>query len=188
MSNILNIDKNCNYYELVFLNEKNGSEKLLPEVEIYDYDLSKDKFYIILNHINNKINIKPYQKEWKEYLYDDIYYQTHNFNDEIKVHKKIGYNVEIFENWAIIKYIKTKQSPLNFPSTTKILIEMYIKSHIYRITSRIFLNFENYWNAKTNKSGYKIYINYNHDNFVDTEPVLSKLKEITDLFLEIINP
>lgn len=180
--NISNESK-YNFYEFLLIKNSNRN---IEELNIYDYNFNEEEFYTILNKINDlmsKLSIKPNQKEWKEYVHADIYYKNY-LNNEIKVYKKTNVEVEqLLPHWILIKSIKTKQSPLNYSCTNKFFAVLYMRCLIYRINNRIYINFENSWNEKTNKKSYKIYINYNHDNNVDLPLIKDKILEIINIFI-----
>lgn len=171
-----------NYYEFILIKDSN---KKINELNIYDYNFNKDEFYSILQKINeimSKKSIKPYQREWKEYVHADIYYKNYS-NNEIKIYKKTHVDVEeLLGDWILIKSLKTKHSPLNYSCTTQMFAILYTRCLIYRVNNRIYINFENSWNEKTNKNEYKIYINYNHDNNVDLPLIKKKIIEIINIF------
>jgi hypothetical protein len=159
-----------NYVEIYLINNNINN--------IVDTSINKDLFYKILNKFKSD-NFKFFQKEYKQYTLSNIYYENYN-NEDVKVTKKICNNVNISKKFMTVFYNKNKLTMLNLPSTVKVNDISYIQKLTFRINNRIYLNFQSKKNNNT--IHYSIYINYNHDDNVDTnitnniiKPILQKL-------------
>ena len=174
----------ANYYELSF-KPKNQLNIKSDNFIIYDTNLSFNDFQTYLFRMKNT-TYKYFQKEYKEYLYDNITNQNYN-NEEIKISKQNALTNKIINinnnDIVIIGYQKIKQSVLNYPSTTKIYYSSYVKKMIFRINSRIFLNFSISLHNDNTKT-YRVYLNYNHDNKVDLDISNKNITEIINILCE----
>lgn len=175
-----------NYYEFILLQDPKPLHNS-SDLKIYNNDLNKNDFYSFLEQMHNISWVgKPFEKNFHQKLYQDLCFQI--FDDgEIKIWKKQVNNFTFYNNssinqWIVFQSTRTRQSPLQFPSTMEIPQENLIRSLIFRITSRIYVNFENYFNIKTKKKGYQIIVNYNHDNNVDLQQVNKKLNDVLNLW------
>lgn len=178
-----------NYYE-IFITL--GSKQLADD-QVYDIDLSKEQFYKILSSIKD---YKYFQKEYKEYIYSDIVYRilnknsnNKNNNDLMKVFKQTPLKITNYDKFIVIGYNKNKLSILNFPSTTNIDQINYVKTLVFRITNRIYINFNITIDNKTRNKLYSIFINYNHDSNYksDTNIDINEInKTINDILSKLI--
>jgi hypothetical protein len=161
----MELPKDCNYYEIVLMDDDK-------------YDLGQSKFSKILAKMI-QTEYKHFSRQYKEYIIDDKV--IHNFNnEETKVSQIIPIDFFDKKTYRIIGYQKTKLTPLNYPSTTYIYNTSYIKKLIFRISNRIYINFEI---ALSDSKTYKIYINYNHDHNVDNTVITKSLTDILTLLL-----
>jgi hypothetical protein len=163
------LPKNCNYYEIVLLSNDNK------------YDFGQSGFSKVLAKMS-QTTYKHFEKNYKEYIIEDIIVHNYN-NEETKVFRNSAKDVIENKDHIIIGFQKTKLTPLNYPSTTYIYNISYVKKLIFRISNRIYINFEINLDKDSYKT-YKIYINYNHDNNVDMSQILSQLDELMKLLLE----
>ena len=163
-----NIENGINYIEIIV---KNVSSDII--------------FYDIMNRLSNE-NYKYFQKEYKQYISENMYYQNLN-NEEVSVFKSECKQLDEYPNYMIAHNIRTKLTLMNFASSIKINSISYVRKLIFRITNRIFINFEikkkcyidnNKLNYKLN---YLIYINYNHDVAVDIEVINKELLYILNI-------
>lgn len=176
---LLNIDDEVNYVELFFI--KSTSDK--KDLKIHRTDLTSDIFFDFLKKMK-KTNYKFFQKEYKEYIYKDIICQIY-LNDETKVYKK---NVlKVFQNNSSMISIysdRIKQTLLNFPSTINLQQTSYVKKLIFRVNNRIYINFQITLDVESDVKSYEVYINYNHEENVDTQLINKTLAEVVKSFTE----
>ena len=169
---LLEYNNDYNYVEIFFTNggcSKNG-------LDIYKTNLESDPFFTLLNRMKNT-KFKFFQKEYKEYVHKDIVCQSYT-NDETKVFKKKTVKLTKLPKAVIVYYNKTKQTLLNFPSTTDLQQTTYIKKLIFRINNRIYVNFKISLDVNTDAKWYEVYINYNHETNVDTQLTYNTLNEV----------
>lgn len=154
----------CNYYEYVLTSD------------ISKYDMGKKTFFDILTKMALE-NHKCFEKKYKEYIVSNNI-TCHNYeNKDIKIYTNKALYIENKDKYIIIGYNKTKQTILNYPSTNNIYVTNYIKKLIFRVTNRIYINFE-ICLQENKKKLYKIYINYNHDNNVDTKIINQNIDDL----------
>jgi hypothetical protein len=176
----MNLISGSNYYELFICEGKNKLNHVSEDTE-YNIGVSEKKFYDIMNRIDTKKNIKYFQREYKEYILKDLVCQRF-INDEVKVMRKIPLNVSEFNNNYIqVAYNKTKLTLVNFDSTKNLHKISYIKKLIFRISNRIYINFEISIDSKTKNKIYLVYINYNHDDNVDINITNKCINDVIDM-------
>lgn len=156
--------ENSNYIEIKLYKKKSAEN-------VYDINFSKDEFYNIMN----RLKYKCYQKDCKQYVSGNLFYENLN-NEEVKVYKTEVKNIIIKDRYIISFYNKSKLSVLNFESSTNINDINYIRKLIFRVSNRIYINFE--IKKKNNNLVYNIYINYNHDDTVDLSLINDSLENI----------
>jgi hypothetical protein len=165
----MKIIENANYYEIIIMKSENV------------YDLGECEFSKILSKMIST-DYKFFERQYKEYFIDDIIIHNYN-NEETKVSKLKPKNYIDIDNYRIIGYQKTKLTSINYPSTTYIFNINYIKKLIFRVSNRIYINFEISLDEDSLKT-YKVYINYNHDQNVDFTLIDKTLDDIIKLLLE----
>lgn len=176
---MLPLESGSNYYEIyINPNLKTTSNNVLTE---YDTSLSRKDFRSLLSCIaKSNLDIKHFQKEYKEYIYNGVI--VHNYkNTETRIFKNTPLTVIKNNNNLIIGYQRNKLTFLNVPSTTDIFDITYVKKMIFRFNNRIFLNFQSSINEKGDKT-YLVYINYNHENNIEQEGIENNLKTLLDIF------
>lgn len=165
---IISNNQGENYYE-IFITMNNN--KILND-QVYDINIDKDQFYKILASVTD---YKYFQKEYKEYVYTNIVYRIlnkntsntntkNNNNDLMKVFKQKPLKITNYDKFIVISYNKNKLSILNFPSTTNIDQINYVKTLVFRITNRIYINFNITIDNNTKNKTYSIFMNYNNDS------------------------
>ena len=144
-------------------------------------DINEKIFFKILQNVRNK-GYNGFQKHCKEYVYRNITYENNNEN-QIKVYKKIlNKQDSLPSGHRILVFHKDKLPYHTFPSTTMIQSVCYISKAIFKINNRIFLNFERkIYEGSENVFFNKIYINYNHDDNVDSTTMQHAISTALDL-------
>ena len=146
-----------------------------PSSTFWNVDCGKDKFMSVFSRYIEKNN-KYSEKLYKEYVYGDVYYQNYN-NDEIKVFRLTPITSSFSNNRLVINYSKQKLSLVNVPSSADYDNISYKRHVVFRISNRIFLNFL-ITKDSSQKTTYRIYVNYNHDQNVDMTIVEKQLERI----------
>lgn len=175
---IANTDSN--HFEFVVLssstnvNGKNANFHMLPT------SLSKEKFYNTMYKMMDT-NFKYFQKQYKEMVIGDTFYQNFK-NEEISIFNINTNNVEVFQNKLMANsQTKYKLSILSLPSTLNVYAENYTKRLIFRVSNRVFVNFENGKNG--DDVFYKIYLNYNHDDTVELNSIQKTLEKVLNILI-----
>ena len=169
---ILDYNGVYNYVEIYFIQDEIKEKG----VNIYKTDVGFDRFMNLLETMKTS-SFKFFQKEYKEYVHKDVVCQSY-INDETKVFKKKTTNISKQSNYITIYNNRIKQTLLNFPSTTDLQQTTYIKKLIFRINNRIYVNFQISLDVNTSAKWYEVYINYNHEDNVDTQLAQNTLKEV----------
>jgi len=169
----------ANYYEIYLIN-KNQNKIIKNSCEIYNISLDEQDFYNILSKIDQK-KFKFFQKEYKEYINQEHICNIFT-NDETRVYDKKNINIIEKEKFITIASNLNKLTLLNFSSTKNHNKISFVKKLIFRITNRIYLNFEISINTLYPKNKiYTIYINYNHDDTVDINIINKNINDIVRL-------
>lgn len=122
-------------------------------------------------------NTNSTQKEYKEFVYGDIYY--HNMpNNEIKVYRLNPLSSTFDNNCLCVRFNKQKLSMVNVPSTKCVDSIRYVKHLVYRISNRVFLNFVVKMDNANKHLTFTVYVNYNHDNNVDMQVITKQLNKV----------
>lgn len=179
---IQNNNQQVNYYEIYFV--KNIQN--VCSLKKYDIQLTETEFYSRLSRIKPQV-YKYFQHEYKEYINNDLAFQYYINTDETKIYRK--QIIDIVENDStvlfgnvVFGYKKSKLNILNFPSSKEgNQNSSFIKKLIFRVSNRIYINFEISIDSKTTDKNYNIYINYNHDDNIDLTLINKDLKNVIDL-------
>lgn len=167
----------ANYYELYIIN---GYTKLSEECESFTIGLDEKIFYSILSKID-KNKFKFFQREYKEYQHKDIACQCF-LNDEVKVFRTVPINIIKNDYSIILASNRSKLTLVNFPSTKNLEKISYIKKLIFRVSNRIYINFEIAIDISMNTNKiYSVYINYNHEDNVDFSIINKSINDILGL-------
>ena len=180
-------DSDANYYEIYISNAASGGGgQAGAKVDgpdghkSYDIGLSRKDFRNLLSTIaKSNLNLKPFQKEYKEYIYDDVI--VHNYkNTETHVFRHTPICIKQLDKTCgalLIGYQKNKLTFLNVPSTRNIYDIQYVKKLIFRVNNRIFVNFQSSVNLNQEKT-YTAYINYNHENNIEQDSVQNNIESL----------
>lgn len=168
-------DNYSNYFEIHLCNSTYTN--IDTNVGIYTTSLDRERFYNLMYKMMDT-NYRYHQKQYKEVFIGDVCYQNYK-NDEMSIHNIQTNTIEsITDKLFAIAQTKNKLSILSVPSTLNIYSENVIKRLIFKISNRVFINFEN--GITDNKKYYKVFINYNHDKDVDISVVLRNIKDALD--------
>jgi vacuolar-type H+-ATPase subunit F/Vma7 len=165
-------DDYSNYFEFVLCDTE---KKSVNNVDVYNTSFERDKFYVLMYKLMDT-NYKYYQKQYKEVLIGDVCYQNFK-NEDINIYTVNTNKVDNISPFiCAIAQIKNKQSILSLPSSLNIYSENIIRRLIFRVSNRVFVNFEN--GITDNKKYYKIFINYNHDKDVDVNVGIKHVNDV----------
>lgn len=177
-----------NYVEIYITSNTNCL--LDGRLVVHDVNLDKENFYQVLTNMKMyKNDVKVFQKEYKEYVISDVVSQVYPQNDEVKVYKKKCFSIETINKYPNTRMVcsnRNKLTLLNFPSTKNIQDSTYVKTLIFRISNRIFVNFcVTTKESAQEKFTYTVYINYNHEDSVDTTLVNTTLDELITTLTQV---
>lgn len=168
-------DNYSNYFEIHLCNSADNDAD--DTIGVYNTSLDREKFYNLMYKMMDT-NYRYHQKQYKEVFIGDICYQNYK-NEEMSIHNLQTNAIEyITDKVFAIAQTRNKLSILSVPSTLNIYSENIIRRLIFRISNRVFVNFEN--GVTDNKKYYKIFINYNHDKDVDVNIVIKHMIEVLD--------
>lgn len=173
---MLPFDCGANSFELYVCHDKQESD----DIKKYTINLDKTVFNKLLSSMKNSTSYKFFQKEYKEYVYNNIIVENYK-NTEVRVIKNQCILTENKNNWLLMAYTRSKLTFLSIPST-KIIHEInYVKKLIFRINNRIFVNFKIVLNDHDNTKTYIVYINYNHDTNLEQDGIKKDLQKVMDI-------
>jgi hypothetical protein len=167
----------CNYFEFCILGDKkNETEPFLS----LNTSLSKTMFYNLMYKMMDTPH-KYYQKQYQELVIGTTVYQN-NKNEDMNTFSILTNDVRVYDKVAAFAHNKSKLSILSLPSTRNIYKEALIKKLTFRVTNRVFVNFEH--GDQNDIRYYRVTLNYNHDKDVDTTGVIKAIDNVLSLLLE----
>lgn len=141
---------------------------------VYNTSLERDAFYNLMYKMMDTHH-KYNQKQYKEMVIGSVYYQNSK-NEEINIHNIHTHRTVCYQNQLLAKVQqKNKLTILSLPSTMNINMESHVRKLTFRVTNRVFVNFEN--GVCDDHKYYKITVNYNHDKDVDLSNVIEVLEK-----------
>jgi len=161
------IPTEVNYVEISLFDKliDNGEDVMVMSLP------SEESFKFMLNNIKTALGVKTSSKTFKQFILNDLTYNVDPESGDITV---IGLKpvttFEVGQNYISLGFEKKKLSIINFPSTTAYNDIVDVQKMTYRISNRVFINFESRISSISMKS-YRIYMNYNHDPNVDWDIV-----------------
>ena len=172
---------NCNYVEFSILPfQVSNANANANAHKVYETNFEKDEFYKVMKRLSHDESLKYFQKEYKQYVSQDLIYENKD-NDDICVYKKKMVDEGLItDNCIYTTYQKTKLSILAFPSSIKIHSISYIRKLTFRVNNRIYVNFE--CKYENDEIFYRIYINYNHEQNVE----LDKIKLTLNKYIKML--
>lgn len=169
-----------NHLEFIVLSKNTVSSHASQCMQVFDSSLAKEEFYRILYRMMDT-NFKYHQKQYKETIIGNTVYHN-NKNEEISIFKVTTHAVQVFNDVLLAsEQHKVKQSILGLPSTNNVNCESYIRRITFRVSNRIFVNFEN--GMCDEKNFYKITVNYNHDKDVDVSNIAVSIEKTLKLIM-----
>jgi hypothetical protein len=169
----------CNYFEFCILSNDTPSCNEEPYICL-NTSLSKTMFYNMMYRMMDT-SYKYYQKQYKELVIGTTVYQNSK-NEDISTFSISTNAVRIYGRVAACAQNKSKLSILSLPSTRNIYKEALVKKLTFRVTNRVFVNFEH--GDENDTRYYRVTINYNHDKDVDTTGIINVLDDILKVLVE----
>lgn len=176
MFSMLPIECGANYFE-VFVTTASPSQH--GDTTAYEIGLTRDEFNRLLERIGKAHDLKNFQKEYKEYVYNDAI--VHNYmNTETRVFRNTPVQVQEGKSCVVVAYNRSKLTFLNVPSTKTIHDTQCVKKLIFRVNNRIFVNFQAAAppGGMENDVTYTVYVNYNHEQNVDMDCIKDALDKV----------
>lgn len=168
-------DTYSNYFEIHLCNNTYNNHD--DTLGIYNTSLDRQQFYNLMYKMMDT-NYRYHQKQYKEAFIGDVCYQNYK-NEEMSIYNLQTNTIEsITDKLCAIGQTKSKLSILSVPSTLNIYSENIVKRLIFKVSNRVFVNFENGMTDK--EKYYKVFINYNHDKDVDVNIVIKQIKDALD--------
>ena len=117
------------------------------------------------------------ERLFKEFVVGDLHYQIIPETGETTVFslKPLGSH-ELGGNMLEIQYEKKKLSIINFPSTRNHHDVSNVRKLTFRLSNRVFLNFEMRSSELGSAKTYNAYVNYNHDTNVDIDTMVKDIQ------------
>lgn len=155
-----------NYIELVMIEDGNS------------FDISDKIFFRLMTDIKTS-GYNCFQKHYKEYVYRNLFYEN-NEKNQIKIHKKsLMNNVDIKHKTMKMLIFNKEKQPYNvFPASRMLHSICYVSRVTFKINNRVYINFEKRkYEGNSDVAFNKVYINYNHDDNVDLENIISAIEK-----------
>ena len=162
----------CNYIEYCLFTSKDSENS-------WNIDIGLEQFKNIYTKLKQN-SLKPFKREYKEYIYNDLTYQNY-MNEDVKIFKLQP--IEIRENGQFLKtsYNKQKLTLIHVPSNMNVHSIYIVRHYHYRISNRVYVNLVIKKCTKTNTCMYTVYLNYNHDPNVDQKIVQDQIEKVLQL-------
>ena len=150
--------------EINILNNKSTNNSANNSDNIIDINWNENDFNKLLRTLSK--NLRPFEKQQKITKYNDLILIKNLSDNKFNLYTLSYINHYIINNNILaIEYNKNNLPAYQFPSTNNINDKYYLNKIIFKITNRIYINFElmkKYENDKENIYR-RIYINFNND-------------------------
>lgn len=153
--------ENYNYIEYLLYDGINDDGSI-------NTNMNEDMFMQILKRLTNS-NYKYFGKQHKTYYHHDLVYENYN-QEEIKTYSRTIQEYKIDKDKKIVTlFINKDKIPFHmFPASTLMNAVSTVKKLVFRAHNRIYINFQlEKIDGQVNFTR-KIYINYNHDENLDS--------------------
>ena len=166
-------------------NKENQVNKENPHLNIIDINWDDKSFNSMLMKFINDYGLKPFEKKFRILKHNDknLIYSINDNKFSVNRQRFLSYNKNA--NYILIKYQKENIPPVNFPSTNIIHDMYYINKIIFKVSNRIYINFEVKKKFKEGNTEIfrRIYINLNNDKKnLDNSSINEKLEETIKYF------
>ena len=166
-------------------NDKNKKNDQNTDLNIIDINWDEKSFNSILMKLINGYGLKSFEKKFRILKHNDknLIYSINDNKYNVNKQSLLSYNKN--DNYILIKYQKENIPPVNFPSTNIIHDMYYINKIIFKVSNRIYINFEVKKKFKEGNTEIfrRIYINLNNDKKnLDNSSINEKLEEAIKYF------
>ena len=178
--NYLEINLVNSYFNKNIKNKENQENQENSHLNIIDINWDEKSFNSMLMKFINDYGLKPFEKKFRILKHNDknLIYSINDNKFNVNRHRFLSYNKNA--NYILIKYQKENIPPVNFPSTNIIHDMYYINKIIFKVSNRIYINFEVKKKIKEGNSEIfrRIYINLNNDKKnLDNSSINEKLEK-----------
>ena len=171
-----------NYLEINILNKN-----IIELNNILDINWDEKDFNKIFNKFINEKRYKPFEKKLIITKHHDLYLVHNIIDNKFYVNKTNYISHDFKNNYIMIKYSKQNLPQISFPSTRNINDKYYLNKITFKITNRIYINFELKKKIMDNgneKIFRRIYINFNNDknDKIDNDNINNLLNKCINYF------
>lgn len=171
-----NINCNVNYVEVIRCTVEHDDDRNLVVKTT-----TEDDYKALFNRIKVKYG-KPFTKCFKQFSHNNLIYNIILETGEVHVYSLDATCVmKKGRNAIAIGYHKKKMSILNFPSTTHYDNIKCISRTTFRVSNRVYVNFEKHTTG--DEVTFHAYVNYNHDKNVDWNSISRDMESLWNLFM-----
>lgn len=172
---------NTNFFEFYL---HNGNVCSSDNIDVYDTSISKETFYRVMQHMQNKYK-KSQVQQCKVSVLGDTQYCNFENKEITVVNKKVTSTYFVQNNILCVGMNKKKLSILSFPSTQIFDNEEFTKILTLKISNRISVHFTQSKDVETNQKTYEIKLAYMHDDNVEQDTITKAL--LTTLETLVVN-
>lgn len=141
--------------------------------------IDKERYQQLFQSIQHSFpKLKPFTKCYREMIFRNTVFQIIKDTGAVTVFSLMPISYEVQNSTIQLYYEKKKLSILSFPSTKYYDSIHNIKKTTFRVSNRVYVNFEEYDDG----SNYHVYMNYNHGINVDWDHVKKDIDTIVELF------
>jgi len=152
-------DESCTCLEI------NIATPIVPGV-MYDTVIKQVNFFKLLQKA--KAHYPMFQKQCKRYAHGDYEYLHYDGQEKFTVNKRRLIKFHGFNDFVVSHLKKESAMPFMFPWSNKLHDTEYISRATFKISNRLFLNFESRYAKPDATPTYHVYFNYNHGHNVET--------------------
>lgn len=134
---MINSFNDFNYLEINILNDITTLQN-----NIININWNEEKFNKLIIKFINQYKLRPFEKKFRICKHQDKSLILNINENKYYVNKLLYINHSLNDNHILIKYKKENLPPINFPSTSNINDTYYLNKIIFKITNRIYINFE----------------------------------------------
>jgi hypothetical protein len=162
----------ANYIEFVLLPDN------CDHGEFVSFDMPEPRFVQLLEKMSGK-NIKCYERKLKTYIKDSLFYEVildqMDVINDLRSYSKNVVDCFVKDNILQVSYEKLKKPIHTFSSSCDMQDVVYTQRLTYRISNRVFINFEVSKSISKNNTFRKVFINANTDTNVDMDYIMSEV-------------
>jgi hypothetical protein len=159
------IPDRCNSIDVILV-KKEGSSSTE-----FITDIPDARFNMLIDTMR-PFKYKHFNKSFKSYCVGNLTLENANHED-IKVYSKMALKsgtVKDAPDRFMVLYNRKDKKPFHaFPSTTKIHAVFYTNRLTFRVSSRLFVNFDIQYHPEDDAIIRRVFVNYNHDINVDID-------------------